>query len=54
MSDLYQLRYIEGAHHGRFGSIRYPARHGVSREQAELMRQAMPNPELFEIVKEGD
>jgi hypothetical protein len=52
--QLYRLRYVADAHDGRFASIRYPARRGVNKQTAELMRRAMPHPEQFEIVKEGD
>jgi hypothetical protein len=47
------LRYVRGTPLAdRFGTIRYPARHNVTREQAEHMRQAMPDPDAFEIVEE--
>lgn len=36
----------------RFGSIRYPWCHNVTPEKAEQMRQAMPEPDAFEIVEE--
>lgn len=48
------LRYRPGTPHGdKFPNIRYPARHEVTPEQAEQMRQAMPNPDAFEIVEEN-
>jgi hypothetical protein len=55
MSDLYRLRYVKGAHDDRFPLLRYPREStpAVPRETAELMRRAMPHPELFEIVEEG-
>jgi hypothetical protein len=52
--SLYKLRYIDGAYHDRFATIRYPMRGGVDLATAEHMRAAMPDPELFEIVEEGE
>jgi hypothetical protein len=55
MTELYRLRYIPGTPYGdQYPSIRYPARRGVNKQTAELMRRAMPRPELFEIVEEGE
>jgi hypothetical protein len=51
---LYRLRYTADAYDGRFAGIRYPARYGVDHATAEHMRAAMPKPELFEIVEEGE
>jgi hypothetical protein len=51
---LYHLRYTAEAYDGRFAGIRYPARYGVDHATAENMRAAMPKPELFEIVEEGE
>jgi hypothetical protein len=51
----WKLRYSAAAVTvGRPALIRYPMRNGVDMETAEKMRAAMPDPELFEIVKEGD
>jgi hypothetical protein len=51
--DRYFLRYAADSPYGaRWPSIRYPARRNVSREQAEHMRAAMPNPDWFEIAEE--
>lgn len=49
------LRYKPGTDQAaRWPSIRYPWHAEVTREQAERMRAAMPDPEAFEIVAEGD
>lgn len=50
---LYHLRY-NPAKERRFPHLRYPARGGVTRERAEHMRDAMPDPERFEIVEEDE
>ena len=56
MSTGWRLRYIPNTPDGRrFGSIRYPtAWHPPypTRERAETVRQAMPDPSKFEIVEE--
>jgi hypothetical protein len=50
----YFLRYRRDTPEGeKFGSIRYPSRRNVTREQAEKMRAAMPRPDVFEIVEEN-
>lgn len=49
MSHLIYTRGTDNAR--RFSTIRYPAHSEVSREQAEQMRAAMPDPEAFEIVE---
>lgn len=55
MTDLYRLRYRHDTADGlKFPSIRYPGRKGVPRQTAELMRAAMPHPDDFEIVKDGE
>lgn len=47
------LRYRRDTDEGvRFSSIRYPWHAEVSAEKAEQMRQALPRPELFEVVEE--
>ena len=46
------LRYKPDAHHGRYAHIRYPLRREVSREQAEQMLAAMPDPDLFVIEED--
>lgn len=38
----------------KFPRVRYPWREEVSPEKAEQMRQAMPDPDRFEIVEEDD
>lgn len=49
------LRYVRGTLlAAKFGSIRYPLTREVTREQAELMRLAMPTPDAFEIVEGGE
>lgn len=54
MTDLYRLAYKPDAHHGRFTHIRYPHTHGVPLETALRMREAMPDPDHFNIIKDGD
>lgn len=47
------LVYKRGTRYGdAYPNVRYPLDREVSREQAELMRQAMPTPDNFEIVEE--
>lgn len=47
------LRYKPGTDRAiRFPRVRYPLRRDIPREQAEHMRLAMPDPDLFEIVEE--
>jgi hypothetical protein len=52
----FRLRYIPGTRDGeRFRTVRYPwtsAPPCVTRERAEVLRQAMPDPTKFEIVEE--
>jgi hypothetical protein len=52
----WRLRYVPGTNDGvRFAAIRFPfhTRPPIhSREQAEIVRQAMPWPDKFEIVEE--
>lgn len=46
-----------GAHHDRFGSIRYPRPSlpgYATRERAEQVREAMPDPGNFEIEEVND
>ena len=54
----FRLRYVAGSPDAlRFASIRYPtAWHPPypTRERAEVVRQAMPDPSKFEIVEDGD
>lgn len=46
------LRYRAGTDEAlKFPHIRYPWRTEVSAEQAEQMRQAMPEPDRFEVVE---
>lgn len=48
----YRLRYVAGAYHDAFTSIRYPAlsRPGYpTRERAEQVLAAMPEPARMEI-----
>ena len=48
------LVYRRGTRYGdSFPHVRYPLSSEVSREKAELMRQAMPTPDAFEIVEEN-
>lgn len=45
------LRYRRDIDDGvRFARLRYPAHRDVTAEQAEAMRQAMPDPDRFEIT----
>lgn len=48
------LRYIPGHRYDLMfnGLLRYPVRREVTREQAEHMRQAMPDPDAWQIVEE--
>lgn len=53
----YRLKYRETAHHGRFATIRYPAanRPGYpTRERAEQVRAAMPEPDNFEVEQQEE
>lgn len=54
----YRLRYKPDTRDGvRFKAIRYPLDHNppyATHERAEVVRQAMPDPEKFEIVEDGD
>lgn len=50
MSHLVYARGTDNAR--RFPTIRYPWHAEVSREKAEQMRAAMPDPEAFEIVED--
>lgn len=48
----YRLRYVPGAHNDHFRSIRYPRPSlpgYATRERAEQVREAMPDPSSFEI-----
>lgn len=48
------LRYRRAHRYGQqYPHVRYPAHAEVSAEQAEQMRQAMPEPDAFEVVEEG-
>lgn len=48
------LVYRRGTRYGdSYPNVRYPLTREVSVEQAELMRQAMPDPDAFEIVDEN-
>jgi hypothetical protein len=49
------LRYLHDTDNARrFGSIRYPRTGCPTRERAEVVRQAMPRPDDFEVCEESD
>lgn len=53
--STYRLRYVAGAHNDAYKTIRYPAlsRPGYpTRERAEQVLAAMPEPSRMEIVSE--
>lgn len=54
----YRLRYKPDTNDGkRFKTIRYPTLWNppyATRERAELVRAAMPDPSKFEVVEDGE
>lgn len=53
----FRLRYVKGAHNDAFTSIRYPpeSKPGYpTRERAEQVRAAMPEPNRMEIEEVTD
>lgn len=52
--ELYRLRYVPGTKYGdMFSSIRYPWHVGVPLDRIKKMHEAMPTPEHFEVVPDG-
>lgn len=52
----FRLRYVAGAYHDQFKSIRYPAASSPgypTRERAEQVLAAMPDPDRMEIEEDG-
>lgn len=52
----FRLKYIDGAFHDQFKTIRYPAqtRPGYpTRARAEQVRAAMPDPDRMEIEEDA-
>lgn len=53
----FRLRYVPGAYHDQFRSIRYPptSKPGYpTRDRAEQVRASMPEPTRMEITEDDD